>query len=425
MKKTILILNDDRYFYPQALDRFLGDHPHRIEKIFVCPAFTDPLKKRTFEMTSAKIMGFPFLIRYLSRIISNTLIETLPVPARYKRLCSIDTVAKTHGIPLQRIHSVNAPELAAEIRNKKFQTGLSMVSQIYRGEILSIPHFKLYNFHPSLLPRNKGKYPPFWAFYRREKIQGMTCHEITSKIDAGQIVFQKEFEMTGLRNVPDVLEHFVSKMPEYMKEALIRIDQENFDVPQNDYQSFYGPTPNPLQIKEYQKIVGDQWLERIKRNYDSPWYPWIMSLITAANIFVLFLPAEAILAGGIMVKPKSWAKMAFWQTIAAIVSTLILTFLVYWKGQSALDLLAPQLQHSDSWVRSTTIMREWGLWALTLINILPFPILPAIAFAVFSKMSFGLIFYSILLGRAIKYYGLCFIAAFFPKLMKSKANELT
>jgi membrane protein YqaA with SNARE-associated domain len=411
MKKTILILNDDRYFYPSALDRFLHQHGHRIEKIFVCPAFTDPVKKRTFEMTSAKIMGLPFLIRYLGRIALSFLLEVLPVSLQRKRLCSIDLVARFHQIPLQRIHSVNSPELATEIRDQKYETGLSMVSQIYAGEILSIPHFKLYNFHPSLLPRNKGKYPPFWAFYRKETVQGVTCHEITPKIDDGQIVFQKEFDMTGLRNVPDVLDHFVSKMPEYLEEALHRTDQANFQSPVNQYQSFYGPTPTAEQIREYKKIVGDHWLDQIKRNYDSPWYPFIMSLITAANIFVLFMPAEAILAGGILLKPKSWAKMAFLQTIAAIASTLLLTLLVYWKGQVVLDFLAPQLQNSDSWTRSTELMREWGLWALTLINILPFPILPAIAFAVFSKMSFLTIFYAILLGRVIKYYGLCFIAS--------------
>jgi hypothetical protein len=55
-----------------------------------------------------------------------------------------------------------------------------------------------------------------------------------------------------------------------------------------------------------------------------------------------------------------------------------------------------------------------------MINILPFPILPAIAFAVFSKMPFTVIMYGIIAGRFIKYYGLCFIAAYFPQFTKTK-----
>ena len=77
MKKTILILNDDRYFYPPTLDQFLAKHGHRVEKIFVCPAFTDPVKKRTYEMTSAKIMGLPFLIRYIAGITGSILLFKL------------------------------------------------------------------------------------------------------------------------------------------------------------------------------------------------------------------------------------------------------------------------------------------------------------------------------------------------------------
>ncbi len=418
MKKTILILNNDRYFYPQALDVFLANHSHRIEKIFVCPAFTDPKKKRIFESTSARIMGVPFLLRYLARITASYLIELLPLPEPRKKLCSIDHLATHYRIPLEHIRSVNAPELTEEIRREGYETGLSMVSQIYAGEILRIPHFKLYNFHPSLLPRNKGKYPPFWAFYRQEKEQGVTCHEINEKIDDGRIVFQKEFNMTGLRNVPDVLEYFAFNMPEYLEEALRRTDAADFAPPQKDYSSFYGPTPTTKQIREYHQLVKGRWFDQLKRNYDAPWYPAVMSLITAANIFVLFMPAEAILAGGILVKPKSWARMAFLQTLSAIAATLLLVILVYWKGQVALDWLALDFQQSGSWQHSTELMRDWGLWALTLINILPFPILPAIAFAVFSKMPFLTILYSIVAGRAIKYYGLCFITANFPQWIK-------
>ena len=418
MKKTILILNNDRYFYPSALDGFLSKHAHRIEKIFVCPAFLDPKKKRIFESTSARIMGGPFLVRYLARIIISRILESLPIPLHRKKSCSIETLAKHYRIPLEHIQSVNSPELSAEIRREGYETGLSMVSQIYAGEILKIPHFKLYNFHPSLLPRNKGKYPPFWAFYRKETNQGVTCHEINEKIDDGQIVFQKEFDMTGLRNVPDVLEYFASKMPEYLEEALERTDSGDFAPPQHNYTSFYGPTPTSKQIREYHQLVKGHWLDQLKRNYDAPWYPAVMSLITAANIFFLFMPAEAILAGGILVKPKSWVRMAFLQTLSAIAATLLMVLLVYWKGQVALDWLAPDFQHSGSWQHSTELMRDWGLWALTLINILPFPILPAIAFAVFSKMPFLTILYSIVAGRAIKYYGLCFITANFPQWIK-------
>ena len=49
MKKTILLLNEDRYFYPTALDEYLSKNRNRITKIFVFPAFIDLKKKKAYE----------------------------------------------------------------------------------------------------------------------------------------------------------------------------------------------------------------------------------------------------------------------------------------------------------------------------------------------------------------------------------------
>jgi len=420
MKKTILLLNDDRYYYPAALDRYLSKNKNRISKIFVFPAFIDAKKKKEFEQASMRIMGFSFVTKYVCRTLFLSVLSLLPVPLRWKKHCSIHTVASLHGIPLVNMRSVNSQELTEEIRRENYQVGLSMVSQIYTGEILSLSTFKLYNFHPSLLPRNKGKFPFFWAFYREEKEQGVTCHEITPRIDDGQVVFQKEFKMKDDDTVPSTIARFVEDIPEYMEEALSRIDDARFETPVNGFEAFYGPTPNKEQIAHYHTLVKRSLLDRIKKNYDAPWYPLVMTLITAANIFLLFLPVEAILVGGILFKPKTWARMAFWQTLAATVSTMILALLVLWKGQATLDWLAPHIQQTHSWERSTHMMREWGLWALVVISILPIPILPGIAFAIFSNMSLPSIGVAVFAGRAIKFYGLCFIAAYFPTRFKKK-----
>ena len=208
-----------------------------------------------------------------------------------------------------------------------------------------------------------------------------------------------------------------------MEEALTRIDADRFETPVNDFEPFYGPTPNKEQIDHYHTLVKRSWLDRIKKNYDAPWYPLVMSLITASNVFLLFLPVEVILVGGILLKPKTWVRMAFWQTIAATLSTLILALLVLWKGQATLDWLAPNIQHTHSWERSTQMMRDWGLWALVLMSILPVPILPGIAFAIFSKIPLSMIAVAVFAGRAIKFYGLCFIAAYFPARLRKRNHH--
>ncbi|TRU34418.1 MAG: hypothetical protein EWV78_13450 [Microcystis aeruginosa Ma_MB_F_20061100_S20D] len=48
------------------------------------------------------------------------------------------------------------------------------------------------NLHYSLLPEYRGVYPVNWAIIEGKNTTGVTYHLVNSKIDGGQIVFQKE-----------------------------------------------------------------------------------------------------------------------------------------------------------------------------------------------------------------------------------------
>ena len=55
------------------------------------------------------------------------------------------------------------------------------------------------NLHISFLPYNRGANPNFWSFIDQTK-KGVTIHEINSKIDAGNIIFQKEIKFNIKKN---------------------------------------------------------------------------------------------------------------------------------------------------------------------------------------------------------------------------------
>lgn len=60
-------------------------------------------------------------------------------------------------------------------------------------EILTIPPYGFINFHPSLLPRWRGADPVRWTILSGDEITGVTIHYASEKIDAGDIILQKEF----------------------------------------------------------------------------------------------------------------------------------------------------------------------------------------------------------------------------------------
>ena len=65
-------------------------------------------------------------------------------------------------------------------------------NQILKNEIINQPALGTYNLHPALLPSYRGISPVFWALAKGEEKAGATLHKIIPKIDAGEILGQKE-----------------------------------------------------------------------------------------------------------------------------------------------------------------------------------------------------------------------------------------
>lgn len=49
------------------------------------------------------------------------------------------------------------------------------------------------NFHPSLLPKNRGPYPLVQAIVEDRKVWGVTCHKVSEEFDTGDILEQRKF----------------------------------------------------------------------------------------------------------------------------------------------------------------------------------------------------------------------------------------
>ena len=63
-------------------------------------------------------------------------------------------------------------------------------------DIFSIPRYGCINFHPSLLPRNRGWYPAVWSVLEGDKHDtGVTLHLVDEKADTGFILAQKRFRV--------------------------------------------------------------------------------------------------------------------------------------------------------------------------------------------------------------------------------------
>jgi methionyl-tRNA formyltransferase len=66
---------------------------------------------------------------------------------------------------------------------------------IVPDSVLGLPRIGCLNFHPSLLPHNRGKDPNFWALVE-QRPYGVTLHFADSSTDGGDIAYQREVPVT-------------------------------------------------------------------------------------------------------------------------------------------------------------------------------------------------------------------------------------
>ena len=82
---------------------------------------------------------------------------------------------------------------------------------------------KILNIHPSLLPKYKGLNTHQRALDKKEKYSGCTVHYVTSKLDSGKIILQKQVKISK-RDTPKTLAKKILKQEHKLyPKALLKV----------------------------------------------------------------------------------------------------------------------------------------------------------------------------------------------------------
>lgn len=97
------------------------------------------------------------------------------------------------GVPILQPHSIKDPSFAESLT----AYGADIFVVVAYGKIIpravfALPRLGSINLHPSLLPLYRGAAPVEWAIRSGEKTSGVTVQCINERLDAGDIVLQKE-----------------------------------------------------------------------------------------------------------------------------------------------------------------------------------------------------------------------------------------
>lgn len=175
-------------------------------------------------------------------VITNKITDRLGVQnIRIKKL------AGQYKINLYQPENINHPDFVERIEALKPDIIFNIsFLQIYKRPLLDIPTFGCINFHPGILPQYAGATCLVWAIFNREKEYGVTLHYITEKIDAGDIISFKTFQMDENETALSLLLKCYQHGTILFKKTLRNILNENVVPIRQDFRKrrYYSEIPN-------------------------------------------------------------------------------------------------------------------------------------------------------------------------------------
>ena len=111
--------------------------------------------------------------------------------AKHHSVSTLKMLINKHDIPFIKSNDVNEEKVAMFVKRQAPDICISCFFNQFIGEsLLQLPPQGFINLHPSLLPRNRGVDPVFYACLREEHQGGVTLHAIDNTLDTGNILAQ-------------------------------------------------------------------------------------------------------------------------------------------------------------------------------------------------------------------------------------------
>jgi len=196
VKLKIFIISQEEPFYIPKVIRYILEHQNKNFQIIGSTRLRpnrkdkklfDWLIERTQLYTCWELLIVSFLMFYCK--IWYTLISKFGVYNPY----SVKYLYEKHNIKEFHTKNINDTKYLKQIQALDVDIILSISSpQLFGNNLLKLPKLICLNAHGTLLPKHRGVFGSWWMLFEGDKTIGATIHTMVEKIDAGDIVWQKE-----------------------------------------------------------------------------------------------------------------------------------------------------------------------------------------------------------------------------------------
>jgi methionyl-tRNA formyltransferase len=155
----------------------------------------------------------------------------------------VKRLALERGLRVVQPENVNLDGPIAELTALKPELIVVVAyGAILRKRLLSLPTGGCINLHASLLPRLRGVAPINWAIILGETVTGVTTMWMNEKVDAGEVIFQREVPILPDENAGELTERMAAVGSELLSRTLSEVARGTAPrLPQDVSVSSYAP----------------------------------------------------------------------------------------------------------------------------------------------------------------------------------------
>ena len=127
-------------------------------------------------------------------------------------------------------------------------------NQIIRPKTAAIATRGAINFHPALLPRNRGLLPCFWTLANGDREAGVSVHWIDAELDTGDVIASQSVPVEPHDSLAS-LAHRCSRIGgDLLVDCIHRIERDDAttETQDEDRATYYG-WPNRSALKRFRK----------------------------------------------------------------------------------------------------------------------------------------------------------------------------
>jgi len=155
--------------------------------------------------------------------------------------CSLEPIATKHDIPCYLDVGNDQAEMAEWIRDRRPEVGYCFGwSYLLKQELLDIPELGFVGFHPTKLPRNRGRHPIIWALALGLEETASSFFFMNEGADSGDLLSQEEVPIQWTDDARDLYDRILDVAEEQVSTFTPQLaGREHRRVPQDDDQANY------------------------------------------------------------------------------------------------------------------------------------------------------------------------------------------